>query len=295
MVEDILNIGVSAKLMHFLRTRVYGDVTSSQKDANLPLDTKHPRGRDENRGKVRCLQDSSVLDRTRVGDGIPTDPTLEKELDRGVLMREADGERLMDDTVGMPHADVPMCLDYREMRPPCEISRDEFLKRKLSRTGSRLKGKSKASESLPESEHTPISPASGLRVGSRASKDKNEDKVEVPKNAIDLNNSSACFEAAHTVISKEEYEDRYRDCIIGLKDITDIVLKAVRAAEAEARSANAPEDAVKAAGDAAAELVKSAALEVLKKTFGLSKIALVTYPDSLSTLLYVTNFDGLCF
>nr|CAB3504650.1 unnamed protein product [Digitaria exilis] len=39
---------------------------------------------------------------------------------------------------------------------------------------------------------------------------------------------------------------------------------AVRAAESEARSANAPEEAVKAAGDAAAELVKSAALEVWK-------------------------------
>ena len=104
MVEDILNIGVSAKLMHFLRTRVYGDVTSSsQKDANLlPLDTKHPRGRDENRGRVRFLQDSSVLDGTRAGDGIPTDPSLGKELDRGAVMRQADEEQLMDDTVDMP-------------------------------------------------------------------------------------------------------------------------------------------------------------------------------------------------
>jgi HIV-1 Vpr-binding protein len=104
-----------------------------------------------------------------------------------------------------------------------------------------------------------------LRIGNRASKDKNAAKVEDPKKAIDLNNSSAGLEA-YTAISKEEYEDRFRDCIIGLKDITDIVLKAVRAAEAEARSANAPEEAVKAAGDAAAELVKSAALEVWKKT-----------------------------
>ncbi|CAM0901461.1 unnamed protein product [Alopecurus aequalis] len=262
LVEDILNIGVSAKLMHFLRTRVYGDVTSSQKDVNLPLDTKHPRGKDENRAKVRFLQDSSVLDGTKAGDGIPTDPSLEKDLDRGVVMRQADGERLMDDTVGMPQTDGRMCSDYKEMRPPCEIMRDE-LKKKLSRTGSRLRGK-KASEILPESEQTPLSPASGLRVGSRASKDKNEDKVEGPKKEIDLNNSAAGFEAAHTAISKEEYEERFRDCIIGLKDITDIVLKAVRAAEAEARSANAPEEAVKAAGDAAAELVKSAALEVWK-------------------------------
>ncbi|KAM0874843.1 hypothetical protein ACQ4PT_037177 [Festuca glaucescens] len=270
LVEDVLNMGVSAKLMHFLRTQVYGDVTSSQKDANLLLGTKHPRGRDENRSKVRFVQDSSVLDGTRAGDGILTDPTSEKELAPCVVMRQADGERLMDDTVDMPQADglmrstgSDMKAVYGEKHPPCESLRDEHLKRKLSRTGSRLRGESKTGESLTESEQTPLSPTSGLRIGNRASKDKNVAKVEDPKKAIDLNNSSAGLEA-YTAISKEEYEDRFRDCIIGLKDITDIVLKAVRAAEAEARSANAPEEAVKAAGDAAAELVKSAALEVWK-------------------------------
>uniref|UniRef100_A0ACD5V8R1 Uncharacterized protein n=1 Tax=Avena sativa TaxID=4498 RepID=A0ACD5V8R1_AVESA len=256
LVEDFLNMGVSAKLMRFLRTRVNGDILSSQKDANLPLDTKHPRGRDENRGKVRFVQDSSVLEGTRAGDGMPTDPTLEKELDRGVVTSQADGERLMDGTVDTKEA-------YGEKHPAYESLRDELLKRKLSRTGSQLRGKSEAGESLPESERTPLSPTSGLRIGSQPSKYKNAAKVEDPKKTIDLNNSSAGLEA-YTVISKEEYEDRFRDCIIGLKDITDIVLKAVRAAEVEARSANAPEEAVKAAGDAAAELVKSAALEVWK-------------------------------
>jgi HIV-1 Vpr-binding protein len=255
LIEDVLSMGLSAKLMHFLRTRVYGDVASSQKDASLPLDTKHPRGRDENRGKVRSVQDSCILDGTKSRDGTPTDPSLEKELDRGVVMRQADGERLTDDTKAV----------NGEKHPACESLTNELLKRKLSRTGSRLGGKSKAGESLPDCERTPSLPTSGLRSESRATKDKNAAKVEDPKKAIDLNNSSAGLEA-YTAISKEEYEDRFRDCIIGLKDITDIVLKAVRAAEAEARSANAPEEAVKAAGDAAAELVKSAASEVRKKT-----------------------------
>ncbi|KAG0453477.1 hypothetical protein HPP92_024781 [Vanilla planifolia] len=49
-------------------------------------------------------------------------------------------------------------------------------------------------------------------------------------------------------------------------DISDIVKKATGAAEAEARAANAPTEAVRAARDAAAELVKSAALEVWKNT-----------------------------
>ncbi|KAF0902555.1 hypothetical protein E2562_018051 [Oryza meyeriana var. granulata] len=72
--------------------------------------------------------------------------------------------------------------------------------------------------------------------------------IEDAKKAIDVNNSSPGLEP-FSAISKEEYEDRF------------IV---VRAAEAEARSANAPNEAVKAAGDAAAELVKSAAFEVWK-------------------------------
>ncbi|KAF7005023.1 hypothetical protein CFC21_020174 [Triticum aestivum] len=270
LVEDVLNMGVSAKLMRFLRIRVFGDATSSEKDANLPLDTKHPRGREENRGKVRLLQDSSILDGTRAGDGISTDPTLEKQFDRDVGMRQAHGEQGMDDTGYLLRDDVDSTMDPFDAKsvdgekyPAGESLRDELLKRKFSRTGSRLRGKIKPGEGLPESERTPLSPT-GLRMGSRTSKEKNAAKVEDPKKAIDLNNSSAAPESDILSISKEEYEDRFRDCIIGLKDITDIVLKAVRAAEAEARSANAPEEAVKAAGDAAAELVKSAALEAWK-------------------------------
>ncbi|EMS45961.1 DDB1- and CUL4-associated factor-like protein 1 [Triticum urartu] len=270
LVEDVLNMGVSAKLMRFLRIRVFGDATSSEKDANLPLDTKHPRGRDENRGKVRLLQDSSILDGTRAGDGISTDPTLEKQFDRDVGMRQAHGEQGMDDTGYLLRDDVDSTMDPFDAKsvdgekyPAGESLRDELLKRKFSRTGSRLRGKIKTGEGLPESERTPLSPT-GLRMGSRTSKEKNAAKVEDPKKAIDLNNSSAAPESDILSISKEEYEDRFRDCIIGLRDITDIVLKAVRAAEAEARSANAPEEAVKAAGDAAAELVKSAALEAWK-------------------------------
>lgn len=284
LVEDVLNMGVSAKLMRFLRTRVHGDGTSSQRDASLPVDTRHPRVRDESRGKVQSVQDSSGLDGTKAGDGISTDPTLEKGFDHGVGMTQPHGELSMDDTIylqrengdssfdpaDMPQADRMMCSagsDTKpvngEKHPTCESLRDELLKRKLGRTGSRLRGKNKAGESLPESECSPLSPTSRLRVGSRASRDKNAAKVEDPKQAINLNNSSADIEP-YTAISKEEFEDRFRDCIIGLKDITDIVLKAVRAAEAEARSANAPDEAVKAAGDAAAELVKSAALEVWK-------------------------------
>ncbi|TVU16712.1 hypothetical protein EJB05_40287 [Eragrostis curvula] len=243
LVEGVLNLGISAKLMRFLRIRVLGDASSSQKDANHPIDTKHTRARDDNRGKSRLAQDSSRLDGPRVGLGLFTDHAVGKDDDPVKTGERHPGTRLGRDE---------------------DISENgELLKRKLSRAGPRVKVKGKAGESLPDSEITPLSPTSGLRIGSRANRDRNAARVEDPKKATDADNSSAGLESVGT-ISREEYEDRFRDCIIGLKDISGIVLKAVRAAEAEARSANAPDEAVKAAGDAAAELVKSAASEVWK-------------------------------
>lgn len=286
LVEDVLTMGVSAKLMRFLRIRVLGDASSSQKDANHPQDAKHPRGRDDNRGKTqsRLAQDGSRSDGPRLGYGILTDPT---DNEPGVGMRQAHGERMMDDTVAsLDNPDIPeadrtndrpydtsicdMKSKCGEKNPGTRLVKDEdinengeLLKRKLGRATSRLKVKGKAGESLPECGIAPLSPTSGLRIGGRAARDRNMARVDDPKKAADVNNRSADPEP-FSAISREEYEERFMDCIIGLKDISDIVLKAVRAAEAEARSANAPDEAVKAAGDAAAELVKSAALEVWK-------------------------------
>ena len=286
-MEDVLNMGVSAKLMRFLRVRVLGDASSSQKDSNHPQDTKHPRGRDDSRGKSRLAQDVFRLDGTRVGCGILTDLTAEKYNEPGVGMRQVHGERLMDDTVASsdnsdaPEADIDRSYGtsicdvkskFGERHSVMRLVKDEdisengeMLKRKLNRATSRLRVKGKAGESLPESEIMPLSPTSGLRIGGRAIRDRNAVGVDDPKKATDVNDRSAGLESFNA-ISREEYEDRFRDCIIGLKDISDIVLKAVRAAESEARSANAPDEAVKAAGDAAAEVVKSAALEVWKRT-----------------------------
>ncbi|KAK3141056.1 hypothetical protein QOZ80_4BG0329010 [Eleusine coracana subsp. coracana] len=277
LVEGVLNMGVSAKLMRFLRMRVLGDASSSQKDANHPIDTKHSRGRDDNRGKSRLAQESSRFDGIRTGFGMLADHALEKDNDTGVGTRQPHGERWFDDPNSLcpEHADALVdetdtCdtkSKHGDKHQVVRLGRDEdisengeLLKRKLNRAGPRVRVKGKAGENLPESEATPLSPTSGLRIGGRATRDRNASRIEEPKMATDPNNSSTGLSLGS--ISREEYEDRFRDCIIGLKDISSIVLKAVRAAEAEARSANAPDEAVKAAGDAAAELVKSSALEV---------------------------------
>ncbi|ONM15662.1 DDB1- and CUL4-associated factor homolog 1 [Zea mays] len=282
LIEDVLTLGVSAKLMRYLRIRVLGDASSSQRDANHPQDTKHPWGGDDSRGKSRLSQDGSRLDGTRVGYGMLTNPTAEKNNEPCVGMMQAYGARSLDDSfASLDDSDVPeadwtndrsystrVCdtkSKHGERNSVTRLLKDEevsengeLLKRKLNRAPSRLRVKGKAGDSLPECEMTPLSPTSGLRIGGQATRDRNVARVDDPKEATDVNNR------LFNTISKEEYEDRFRDCIIGLKDISDIVLKAVRAAEAEARSANAPDEAVKAAGDAAAELVKFAALEVWK-------------------------------
>ncbi|KAL1349231.1 hypothetical protein HN51_025746 [Arachis hypogaea] len=67
-----------------------------------------------------------------------------------------------------------------------------------------------------------------------------------------------------SVLERGDDDDCYRDCRIKSRDISDIIWKAICAAEAEARSANAPDEAVKAAGDAAVDLVKIVASEEFK-------------------------------
>jgi DDB1- and CUL4-associated factor 1 len=258
LVEGVLTMGVSAKLMRFLRMRVLGDASSSQKDANHPIDTKYYRGRDDNRSKSRLAQDSSWLDGSKSGFGILTDHAVEKDSDTCVVMRQPHGEKCTDTSLDIDIPETNVC-DTKSKH--CENG--ELLKRKMSRAGPRVRVKGKAGESLPECEITASSPTSGLKIGGQATRDRNASKVEEPKKATDTSNTSAG--PSLDTISREEYEDRFRDCIIGLKDISGIVLKAVRAAEAEARSANAPDEAVKAAGDAAAELVKSSTLEVQNK------------------------------
>jgi DDB1- and CUL4-associated factor 1 len=221
LVEGVLAMGVSAMLMRFLRMRVLGDASFSQKGADRPIDAKHSRARDDSRGQPH-------------------------------------GERRTDDAYTSLDIDIPETDICDTRSKHCENA--DLLKRKQSRAGPRVRAKGKAGESLPECEIVPSSLTSGLRIGGRATRDSNASRIEEPKTATGTSDTSAGLSL--DTISREEYEDRFWDCIIGLKDISGIVLKAVRAAEAEARSANAPDEAVKAAGDAAAELVKSSALEV---------------------------------
>ncbi|KAL0312274.1 UNVERIFIED_CONTAM: DDB1- and CUL4-associated factor1 [Sesamum radiatum] len=113
-----------------------------------------------------------------------------------------------------------------------ENVREDSSRRKTNRGFSRSRGKGRSSEGVSESEQGLTSPGSGSRSGqARTMKDRSVTRNQDPR--------------------------RVSDAKKGL---------AVRAAEAEARAANAPAVALRAAGDDAAELVKTAALEEYRKT-----------------------------
>lgn len=302
MVEDVLTSGLSAKLMRYLRMRVIGEASASQKDVTFPSENKHASGaslrcREENRRRLRPVTDATRSEPLRIGDEISLgDQSAERERDRSNAIRMTEGEECWADSAEnlrpdlsdspsdiagmyqMAEGDVEQIeekwcsrdlFDVRsrgnERHGPSRSSRDEdgdendLSRRRMNRGLMRARGKGRINEGSLDSEQL-TSPSSESRVGrGRGVRDRNFLKSEDAKTSPDIKNSmlpldSDCFGNGD--------DDRFRECTIGSRDISDLVKKATQAAEAEARIANAPPEAVKAAGDAAAELVKTSALEV---------------------------------
>ncbi|KAK7351425.1 hypothetical protein VNO77_10883 [Canavalia gladiata] len=290
VVEDVLTSGLSAKLMRYLRLRVLGEASNSQKDVSHITESRHAagntsgRGRDDGRGRFRQLVESSHLDDTRMIDERSLDDvTLERGSDRSIGGQTCQEESWIDgeppDGLG-EGADIRevdsdgedrwRCRDIRDGRIKYgehdDNVRDDSSRRRANRGWGRSRGKGRANEGTVEGDPILSSPGSGSRLGQgRSVRDRstlrNADirRVTDSKKTLAKTTSEASLE-------REDNDDCFQECRIGSKDITDLVRKAVRAAEAEARSANAPEEAVKAAGDAAADLVKTAASEEYKST-----------------------------
>ncbi|KAJ4779581.1 DDB1-and CUL4-associated factor 1 [Rhynchospora pubera] len=243
VVEDILTLGVSAKLMHFLRVRVLGEASSSQKDkSTLPAGVS-VRAKDEGRGK------------SRVGDPVSDKGSIPR------LFGDANGDLLRSELtdsspelVGAYDISEENSNSLEVLEGKGQLADDNSLRIRKGKN----RGKGKAGEGILGNERTLMSPGSN-----RGSRDRSMGKgEEVNKRNFDSKRTSDCVDLNGGPIFGQNNDERLRDCVIGSKDISEIVLKAIEAAESEAREAGAPHEAVKAAGDAAAELVKSAALEV---------------------------------
>ncbi|KAE8056460.1 hypothetical protein FH972_013233 [Carpinus fangiana] len=290
VVEDVLTSGLSAKLMRYLRVRVLGETSTSQKDAAHLTESKHAsgttciRGREESRGRVRLALETTYLDDMRTaGERSLDDQSGERDQDRSIV-RQGHGEECwvndgeppdgLDERVDIYDADADgedrwHGRDFRDGKAKFgdldENGRDDSSRRRASRGSARSKCKGRVNEGGLENEQILTSPGSGTRLGlGRSTRDRSFSRHLDVKKVPDAKKSSGRVTSEALAVEREDNDDCFQECRVGTKDISDLVKKAVRAAEAEAGAANAPAEAIKAAGDAAAELVKSAALEEYK-------------------------------
>ena len=296
VVEDVLTSGLSAKLMRYLRLRVLGETSSSQKESSHVTESRHAsgntsvRGRDDCRGRFRQHLESSHLDDSRMVDERSIDDaTLERGPNRSISGQTCQEDSWIDgeppdflaEGADICEADTDgedrwRCRDISDGRMKYgehdDNVRDDTSRRRANRGLGRAKGRGRVNEGTVESEPVVSSPGSGSRLGQgRSVRDRSLLRNVDIRRMPDSKKNLARTTSDASVLERGDNDDCFRECRIGSKDISDIVRKAVRAAEAEARSANAPEEAVKAAGDAAADLVKTAASEVCWGSFNPSK------------------------
>ncbi|XP_031373867.1 DDB1- and CUL4-associated factor homolog 1-like isoform X1 [Punica granatum] len=257
LVEDVLTCGLSSKLMRYLRIRVLGD--SSQKDTSHLVDSKNAtsRGRDENRGRIRQL-----VTQPHIGD--LTDGRYVEDVERPVggdtqvdVGEPPDG---LSDADGMEEG-----ADGDDRWHGRELGRDDSSRCRANRGFGKSRGKGRASDGTLESEQSLTSPDSGSRPGiGRSNKDRSSSRHTDVKRISDSRKLSNLVNTDDLDLERDDNTEYIEEFKVGTKDISELVREAVRAAEAEARAVNAPPEAIKAATAAAAEVVKSAAMEEFK-------------------------------
>ncbi|XP_010525846.1 PREDICTED: DDB1- and CUL4-associated factor homolog 1-like isoform X1 [Tarenaya hassleriana] len=270
LVEDALTSGLSAKLMRYLRVRVIGETSMSRRETLHSKEPKHAslKEREEVGNRVRKLVD----------DRNSNDHAMERDMGREMGQSDArlEGEGDSDDA---ERWDVSGGIDDKVKPVDDDFGGDDPSKRRLYR--SKSKGRGRVSEGTADNEVALTSPGSGCR---RVVKERGLPKISDPKITEEKRRCQGNMNSGAMDIEREENDECFQGCIVGTKDITDLVKKAVGAAEAEARAANAPADAVKAAGDAAAELVKTASLEEFKAS-GNEEAAVSAASQAASTVV----------
>ncbi|KAJ8758805.1 hypothetical protein K2173_000526 [Erythroxylum novogranatense] len=292
VVEDVLTSGLSRKLMHFLRVRVIGETTASHKDAGHVMEGKSAstsaiRGREEGRARVRHFLEPTHVDTLRITDKRSIDdPNYERDAETIISMQESEetywvnGGELPDGLVeGINGCEVKpddgdrgRGIDLHgdgktKVGDVDESGRDDSTRRRASRGLARIREKGRTNDAAPENEQALTCPGSGSQSGQgRSCRERNLTKTLDVKQVLDAGKASGKVNFDGVFREREDGDVCFQECRIGTKDISDLVKKAVTAAETEARTVNAPLEAIKAVCDAAAEVVKSAALEEFKST-----------------------------
>ncbi|KAF8404224.1 hypothetical protein HHK36_009106 [Tetracentron sinense] len=283
------------------------------------------RGREESRCRFRQVLDTTHLDGPRlVDEGLLDDQSAERDHDRSISRQAreecwvdggeppnglAEGVDMYDedeDDIEESGEDRWHSRDLRDGKTKLgdryvsgrstrdedvdENARDDSSRRRANRGWARIRGKGRVNEGVVENERALTSPGSGIRLGGqgRSIRDRNTFKNVDMKKVPDAKKHSGRTDADGFAIGREDNDDCFQECKVGTKDVSDMVKKAVRAAEAEARAANAPAEAIKAAGDAAAEFVKTAALEEFKSTND-EEAAVLAASRAASTVIDAAN------
>lgn len=242
--------------MRYLRIRVLGD--ASQKDTSHMVDSKNvsTRARDENRGRLRQLVVHPNLDDKTDGRFLEN---IERAVGSDMEVNVGEPPDGLSEMVGVEEG-----ADGEDQWHGRDLGRDELSRRRMNRGSGKLRGKGRAAEGTIENEQFLTSPGSGSRLGlGRSNKDRSSSRHSDGKRIPDSRKmSSQVSSDGFLDLERDDNAEYVEEFKIGTKDISELVKKAVRAAAAEARAANAPAEAIKAATAAAAEVVKSAALEV---------------------------------
>ncbi|KAK9153389.1 hypothetical protein Sjap_000869 [Stephania japonica] len=336
VVEDVLTSGLPAKLMHYLRIRVLGETSTSQKDVTgYPTDVKGAtgstcaRGREESRSRVRQVPEASHIDIPKLSDeGLFDDQNTDRDQETRICNRQLHGEedrgncgefcqaQLLDHDLGEgdgifeaeENGVEQTGEDVRQNRELCglkakysdrsrssrdedaeENARDDSSRRRANRAWSRLRGRVRNAEGVKNDSRAMVSPGSGARLGhGRNIREKNVPRSAESRGLSDAKKQLSRTDNEEFTVHRDDTDERFRDCQVGARDISDLVKKATRAAEAEAMAAGAPAEAIKAAGDAAADLVKGAALEVFKSSND-EETAVLAASTAASTVVDAAN------
>ncbi|KAL9177209.1 hypothetical protein ABFS82_01G044400 [Erythranthe guttata] len=294
LVEDVLTSGLSSKIIRYLRIRVLGDTNTNQKDGNALIDNKSvsnmvgAKVKEESRSRLRQVMDSSHMDvdtlRNHPSDEEPHD-SMSLEVDANEAEADFEEKSLVKDF--LESKTKPYGKSQRDEDLDDSV-RDDSSRRRANRGFSRSRGK-RSGEGASENEQVLTSPSSGSRSGqARSVKDRSVTKNQDTRRVQDAKKGLSISNVDYVISEREDNDDCFQECKIGSKDITDLVKKAVKAAEAEARAANAPAIAIKAAGDDAAEVVKTAALEEYRKTND-EEAAVLAASRAASTVIDAAN------
>ena len=256
--------------MHYLRVRLLKEACN-QKDfvtfENRGSTSSAVKSRDESKTRVRLsvgmprLETSlDVPERQESMALRPLERDLESPVDEVSTMYDADDDKEWVDDESRGEGEKKEGKNKAIVSSStCMVTEDtidegfrgEPSKRKgdaRDRGSGKLKGKGKST--------------SGLRIGFQQEKTKglkDSSKAYIETEALSFGEGSWSYKDDE---EKRETDDKYTCIIAGDLDISVPIRKAARAAESEAKAATASYEAIKAAGEAAADLVKAAALEV---------------------------------